>query len=490
MKLKFWKKDVKEIDYTNTISNAMNRVTGVNTGWQWGFNRFELELKTADLDRAYYNNPIVFKGINKKARDMIFSGFEIDCPLDGVDIPEKTEQDIKDFLNKQQIEKKMFETVREALYRRDGWFEYVCAGNKDPKLPLNGKLLDIVKVDTKTITGWKYKEDEKGNKKGIVEYWIQTINGKKTLIHASRLEHIQFFPQPDGEFGMSATEIASRAIAADNNATKALGDNLDMFGHPFPTINTTDNVNIKQVDDAYKALGKLKKKGLKVGFAGLKDTKFGLLNPANPSPEPSLKHFYIELAAALEMPMLLLTGSQMSKLTGNEIELDDYYKSIKSYQNIYLSPVFNKMFVMLLGENVWKDNYNIEWNQLYTNEESEISNKTKVMKEIGELYSKHGLVDIVEGRQLLREYGIEIPEGNPLDEPMDEDENDGLPFVNPPPSDDEDGDNDETAASQTWTIRRAKNMDLALERHLKAQGKKEIIEQEKRLKEAQKHKKK
>jgi len=466
----------KTLDYNQDISNALARVSGVNTGWQWGLNQFQLDLNTIDKEKAYNTDPIIFKGINKKSRDMIFHGFEIDCPLDGIDIPENIEHTIRDFLNQQQIIRTMYHCIKDALWKGDGWFEWNCSGNKDPQMPLTGKLNRIEYIDTKTITGWQYLQKD-GKKIPIVEYWKQQIGTRTQLIHASRIEHICFHPQSGSQFGISPIEIAQRAIQADINATKSLGDNLDMFGHPFPTVNTTDNINTKQVDDAFKLLSQLRRKELRVGFAGFKDTKFNMLNPATPNPDPALQHFYIQLSCALEMPMLLLTGSQMSKLTGNEIELDDYYKSIKSYQNIYLTPIYNKMFILLLGPDKWKPNYNIEWNQLYVNEESEIANKALIMEKIGDLYSKHGLIDIIEGRQLLRKYDIGIPENNPLDQEEDNNSDDGMPYITPPINDEEgNNENTTTTSDQGWTIRRATPLDLAIARHQRKIGEQAIKE--------------
>ena len=448
---------------TIDINKTLARVTGVKTGWQWGLTRFNQDLTNADKKKAYFNNPIIFKGINKKARDIIYNGFEIDSPIDGVDVPENIENDIQAFLTEKQIIKKIHHAIIDSLWQGNGYIEWVCAGNKEPEQPLNGKLLDIVYVDTETITGYEL------NEYGDVEFWKQRIKGKTIKIHTSRLEHIGFYPNGNNPFCISPIEIANRAIKADNDATKSLGDNLDLFGHPFPVINTTDNNNTKQVEDAFNVLKQLGKGKLKVGFAGFKDTKFDLLNPQSPNPQYALQHFYIELAAALEMPMLLLTGSQMSKLTGNEIELNDYYKSIKAIQDIHISPVFHKMFNLLLGDG-WK--YEIYWNPLYVDEKSEIENKTKIMKEIGELYAKHSVIDVIEARQLLREHGVGIPENNPMDEPEE-----------PVPSEDMQPIQEN---EEYMTARQPTEEELKIAEELRKLGEKELKEQEKRLRNAYK----
>jgi hypothetical protein len=410
MNFPFFKKRI--VDDTN-ISGVMQKyITGLNIGWQWGDNgNFEKMLSDVDCERAYNNCPIAKRGIRKTVRDMLFYGFKIDSPLDNVDVPDNLENELMTFIVKKRILYKISRCLKEALWEGNGWFEYNCSGSKDPMQPLTGKLNDIKYVNTKSIVGYKLDKD-----KQFVEYWIYKQAHKKILIHHTRLEHFGFEEKGDDPFCMSVFEVANRTVKALINATGSLDDNMQMFSHGFPTINTPDNQNKKLVDEGWNALNLLAKKQLKVGFAGFKDTKFGIINPENPSPEQTLNHFYIELAAALDMPMLLLIGSQMSKLTGNEIELNDYYKNIASMQEIYLTPVFDKIFTLLIGDR-WS--YQIYWNPLFVDEISEITNKTMLMEKISMLYTS-GIVDVGEARQLLREYDINVPENQELDNPDEE----------------------------------------------------------------------
>jgi hypothetical protein len=415
--MKFLSFKKRQVDDTNLSGVMQKYITGLNLGWQWGDNSsFEKLLSETDYKKAYYNNPLIWHGINKKARDLLFYGFEIDSPLDDVDVPDNLEKELDDFLRDKKILYIINRCIKDTYTCGDGWFEYNCSGSKDPMQPLSGSLNGIKYVNPDSMVGYKLDKDQL-----FVEYWIYKQGSKRIPIHYTRLEHFAFHLNGDDPFGMSIIEIASRAVKALINATKSLDDNLQMFGHPFPVIKTTDNTNKKQVEDAYNALQALAKKELKVGFAGFKDSMFDLLNPSVPNPEQTLQHFYIEIAAALEMPMLLLTGSQMSKLTGNEIELNDYYKGINSVQEIFLSPVFNKIFKFLIGDR-WQ--YQIYWNPLFVDETSEIENKSILMEKVGMLYTS-GIVDVGEARQLLREYDINIPENMELDnaeENMEEEE--------------------------------------------------------------------
>jgi len=445
----------------NEINDSMKYITSMKTGWQWGSQILDDALTKEDREKAY-RTPIIFKGINKKARDMIYNGFKIDSPIDGEDVPEKLEDTINQFLNEKQITKIVHKCLLDALKHGNGWFEWNCSGNKEPSQELDGQLNDIRYIDPSLIIGYILNED-----KTAVEYWKYKNKGQRYNIHVSRLAHFGFYYTGDNPFSISPLEVARKTIKAASNTTEALGQNMSLFGHPFMVINTTDNTNKKQVDDAFKTLHKLRKKELKVGFAGYKDTKFDMLNPASPRAEGALNHFYVELAAALEMPMMLLIGEQKGKLTGSEVELNDYYKSIEGNQNIMLSPIFHKMFKLLLGEESWQ--YEIYWNPLYVDEKSEVEIKTKLMKEIGELYSKHGLLEVYEARQLLREHNINIPENSDLDEPE--------------PTDDEIETTEieelEEPETQKYTLSKPTDWQLSQAKKLKQIGKEIIEEQDK-----------
>ncbi len=402
-------KTIEQKETVRSSADIMRGITWNQTSWLWGLT-FQENLTAEDKKRAYYGNEIIFKGVNKRSRDLIYNWFEIDSPIDGETIPENITNQLNDFITRNQVKRKLTQAVKDALIYGNGWIEYICAGSKEPQQPLNGKLIDIRCIDPTQIIGYQLNKN-----KTEVEYWKYKNGIQTIMIHSSRIGHIGFYYDGDNPFSISPLEVACKSIKADNDATTSLDDNLIMFGHPFPTINTSDNVNQKKVDDAFKVLEQIKKRELKVGFAGFKDTLFQLLNPASPSPHDALYHFYIHLSAAMDMPMMFLIGEKAGQLTGNEIELGDYYKSIEAQQKLFISPLINQMFNLLIGESIWR--YEVYWNPLFVDEKTEIANKTLLMNTIGQLYSLYGLVDVMEARQMLREYDINIPEDGMLDEP-------------------------------------------------------------------------
>jgi len=391
-----------------------NRLTGIAINeWEWGNPESQNKILTADdKEAAYKSSPKLFHGINKRARDIVYSDFKIINPDEGKDVPDKIKKIVAAFIKEHDINNKIYHAVQEAFWNGTGWLEWVCSYTDDPKTKLSGKLMDVVYVNTKTMVGEKY------NKYMKPEFFIQKIGLKRQPIHASRLQPIVFYPSGNSSFGIGLPQIAQRVIKADNDATKAMGDNLIMFGHPFPVINTRDNQNEKAIDQGWDILNKLRKKDLKVGFVGFKDDKFQMLNPESPNPDAILNHFYIEFAASLEIPLQLLIGSEMSKLTGNEMELADYYKSVETYQYTVLSPIYNHLCKLLLGDE-WV--YDFQWESVYTDDEMQNNINVAYMNAVGTAYNDKGLIELPEARQLLRDFGINIPRDGDLDKPEDTD---------------------------------------------------------------------
>ena len=414
----------KTVEQANTTT-AMDRVTSIKGNeWQWGDSDTQYKtLSSADKEAAYKSAPKLFHGINKRARDLVYSGWEIINPKEGEEVPDKIKETVLAFFKERDIDRKIYHAVQEAFWNGTGWIEYV--GKGEGNTPLSGTLSDVVYVNTTTMVGEIYNKD-----KTATEFYLQKVGLSSKKIHVSRLQPIVFYPSGNSSFGIGIPQVAQRVIKADNDATKAMGDNLVMFGHPFPVINTRDNLNAKAVDQGWDVLNKLRKKDLKVGFVGFKDDKFNMLNPVSPNPDAVLNHFYIEYASAIEIPLQLLIGSQMSQLTGNEMELADYYKSTETYQYTILSPIYNKICKLLLGD-AWV--YDFKWNPNFTDENSENQIKVNIMNAIGDAYNKNGMIELPEARQLLRDNDIKIPADGTLDQEQPEEPPQEPPKEEQPP---------------------------------------------------------
>jgi len=398
----------------DTVTSALKRVSSINTmnSWDTMMNTYR-KLNNSELRFAYDKCPFIYKGYNKKVRDLIYDWFMIDSPLDNTDVPETMETKGQEFIQTQEVQKTLQRALGDMFWQGNGYLEFVTAGNKDPEQPASGELRDIVYIDPTSICNFKLDEY------GSVEYWMQKTKQGKIPIHKSRIQHFAFYTKGHNPFGYSPSEVAYELVGYEHNSTKSLSELVHLFSHPFPYFNTGDKSD-KSVSDAFKILEQVAKGKSRVGFVGKKDMEFTLNNPSTFDPSPILNHFYVNFSAILEMPMMLLIGEQKGKLTGSEVEMNDYYKSIQALQNIHLTPFITRMFKLLFGDS-W--NYPIHWNPLFTDEKHDAEIKKLHAEYIWNLYEK-GLVELHEARQLLREEDIDVPEGGDMDNPDFDEEQD------------------------------------------------------------------
>lgn len=345
----------------------------------------------------YRIEPILFKGINKKARDLFSEWFDIDSPIDGVDVPENIEQKIKQFNREINLKQKLMQSYVHAQVYGNAYLELVTTDNGEAREPLKktAELVDVINIDPETITKIVEKNGE--------HFFIQTIGGIEHAIHESRIIHIKPYILGDDDFGLSVVEVAYIIAQSKLNTDKAAGEIPYRFSHPFPIINI-DNAAQKEIDDAVKVLQKINPK---TGFVGSDRYHFDMLNPDAIDLTPFANWFYINLAAALQMPLMILIGVQKGAVTGSEVDLREYYNDIKSIQETIYTPVLDRIYKQLIGD-AWK--YEIYWRPIYVNQKEESEIRLNHMKSLEILYLKCGIISDDEARQIAREWDIPIPE--------------------------------------------------------------------------------
>lgn len=405
--------------------NPLTRASGVRTMMDWdGWMQSSKKLSNEQLWQAASKNPFLSKGYNKKARDIIYDWFIIDCPLDQKDVPETMEQTANDFIQEQKVQYTFNRMAYDGYWQGNGYFEYVTDMYKEPDSidketnaeiygQLTGKLNNIAYIDPTTIINVSYDEYDE------VEYYIQYVKGSKKMLHKSRIGHFAPYKKGNYPFGFSPSEIAYNLVTYDANNTQALAELVHIFSHPWMHLNT-GNRSDKDLESGFDVLKKVAAGKNKVGMVTKEGQSFELQNPGTFDPSPILNDFYVRFSAILEMPQMLLIGEQKGKLTGSEVEMNDYYKSIQAIQTLHITPLVSRMFKLLFGDS-WS--YPINWNDLFTDEKHEAEIKSIQSKYTQELYEK-GLIELHESRQLLREYDIAIPEGGDMDNPDYDNEED------------------------------------------------------------------
>jgi len=463
----------KQVNLSQAINRGLQRA---NASYHENMQQDQKKtLSNADKQYIYENEMLTHKGIRKKAFNLFREWHTVDNPLDGKDVPPETEKAINNFRKQVNLPKKfMQDYINKSVIGR-GYFELTTLelieenglGLEKP-LPLG--LSDVVNVDPRSIEPNTVKNEKANDINNFqtplldVDYYVQKQGrGKpKLLLHPSRIIETHEFTLGDSN-PVGVIDVAYRIANSKMNADWAFGEIPYRFGKPFLVCNITGGTQ-DEIEEVFGALGKLNPK---TGFAGDDRYVFKILNPQQIDPKEFAQYYYVNLAAALEMPLLMLIGETHGAVAGSVSDRADYYKDLECIQNIVYTPIINRIYSQLLGS--W--DYDIKWNPIYVDEKSQAEIAKTWMEAFKIIYSDMGLVDDVTMRQMCREKDINIPEEFelPVEEPVVD-----IPVyeIEPP--------------VEKAKIREPTMEELAFAEKMRDIGEKELVEQEKRLK--QKHK--
>ena len=330
-------------------------------GALWG-KAFELSKETKigykELETAFRRDPLIFKGITKKAEDLFREGWSIEDPRDGYDVPDEFEAEIERFNEEIQLKQKLMQLAINTFIYGDGFLELDDGGNANEEISY-GELKDVHIIYPPAM---KISIDEYG----IVQEYVFRWKGNEVKFHPSRIIHTKFYSYGDSNYGISVIEVAYNNLLAKMNADVAAGHIIYMAGKPFPVLKKLTRANEQEMDKMEEILKNLNPK---TGLALDGDFEFDLKNPSPLNPTPFNNNFYINLAAALRMPLMILIGVQKGAVTGSEVDLSDYYKDIKNLQEIVFTPVLRRIYEARTGKKPFS--YTIYWHPIFIDEKSE-----------------------------------------------------------------------------------------------------------------------
>ncbi len=465
----FLPRGIDDVKPQRNLQSIIDRVTNSQHMYtQYTKERFK--PLTDNLRLLCFNrDPRIRKGIIKKCTNLFSRWFKVDSPIDGVDVPDSIEQKITSWNKTEQLKKKLTQHYINQLVFGRAYLELSTVeiigehgeGLEKPFKTINNTL-HVYNVDPRVIqlNTVKNKEAQSVNRyqKPLpdTDYFVMRDGKKQMLVHPSRILMTSEWTAGDST-PVGVIDVAYNLIESSVNSDRSLGEILYRFGHPFPTAIVKD-ASDEELDAVQTAFGKI---GSSTGFVGDDRYTFNLLNPSAVNPKEFAEYFYIGLACALNMPVMVLLGVQKGAVTGSEIDLSDYYNDLHSIQETLFTPMLNTIYKTLLGS--W--DYEIFWNPIFVNEESESKIRKTNMEALKLLYFDMGIIDDVTARQIAREWGIPIPEEYQLETeetPMEEEQ------------------------SKTVEIRKPTKWELEWAEYYKRLGEKELIEQEKRLENAKK----
>jgi len=394
--------------YDKYIKPTGTKETQLKSGGRWaeGMTKESDDIQLNPQKRCELANqsPIFMKGVRKKTMDSIRAWFQIET-TNGT-APIKADEDaLNAFLKRSEYKKKFSQAVKDAFIYGDGFillqFDFTDNGVdlKDP--PKKGsEPVNAVVLNPEKITSVKYLNDANTNKD--LYHFVYSDGMSDKVIHPDRIQHIKIIEDTKSKLGVSTVDVLRNTIKSKKNVDIAVGRILSWFSHGLLDIKANDID-----DDEIKELKAVAKTHPSSWVHDVDDFEIDVIQPNAIDPEHFMNFIVLNIASVLVMPVHVLTGIQVGKVTGAEIGFADYYRDIKDMQELIYTPLIEDLYKRIIEARgrVWK--YNLVWNTVYVDELGEANIMEKRM---GFVVSgiQAGVIDIEEGRRMLNEGLIEL----------------------------------------------------------------------------------
>jgi len=395
------------------------------SGWAEGMVKESDDFQlTPDKRRELaYQSPIFMKGVRKKTFDSVRAWFELDTNNNTTPV-KADENALRAFEKRSHYKKKFAQAVKDANIYGDGFllieFDKSDEGRSLEAPPPEGaEPIDVVVLSPEKITSVKYTT--KANQQKDLYHFVYSTGMKDELIHPDRIQHIVLNEDSNSKLGISNIDILRNTIKSKKNVDIAVGRILSWFSHGLLDI-TAKDID----DDEIKELKRVAKSHPSSWVHDVDDFEIDVIQPQAIDPEHFMNFLVLNIASVLIMPVHVLTGIQVGKVTGAEIGFADYYRDIKDTQELIYTPLIEDLYRRIIEARgrTWK--YNLNWNTVYVDELGEANIMEKRMAFVAQGVQA-GLIDVEEGRRMLNEGMIEldvskrpIPPMRPPERPTDD----------------------------------------------------------------------
>lgn len=226
---------------------------------------------------------------------------------------------------------------------------------------------------------------------------------KTQYIHSSRIIHIKENELPFTNFGISKITILRHIINSKAEIDIATGKILSWFSHGIPEWRKMEGeITPKILKDMENTL-----KNHPDYFATSSQYKLEMHNPEAIDPRPFYEYVIQNIAAVLVMPVSMLVGVQVGKVTGAETQFSDYYRDVRDIQDMIYTPLLENLYEELLAAYGREFNYNIVWNEIYVNENAEADLDAKRAGTVSILKGAN-VVDLKEARDMMNKGHVKL----------------------------------------------------------------------------------
>lgn len=351
--------------------------------------------------------PFFMKGINKKYMDVFRAWFKLE-KYETYKEPPKVEKDIiRDFEKRTDIKKKFKIAAACSAIYGNGLILKTYINDQDKKVP-DTKL--PVKEGAEPWQLYLLNPEcvkeiipIKGEAGKFIFHYVNSKTSENKFIHSSRIIHIKEDELPFSNFGISKIVILRHILNARVKIDIASGNILSWFSHGITEWRKIEGeLSPNKRDEMLKTMSNHPDYYATDGKYELK-----IHNPESIDPTPFYTWIKESIAAVLVMPVPMLVGVQVGKVTGAETQFSDYYRDVKDIQDIVYSPLIEDLYSELLESYGRQFNYNVVWNEIYVNEQAEAELDAKRAGVVFTLKNAN-VIDTKEAREKMNRGAVKL----------------------------------------------------------------------------------
>jgi len=409
-------KQLEELAYAKSVG-------GTYQTWTLSSDMYSSSVKkplTKDLEFVFKRYPIVSRGIEIRANEFISRGYEI----------KHDSKRIKKWLTKFLKDNKFELLVRQSHINADlygnGYIEIMYNGDgtdiKGLKL-LHPKYIDVQRDPHSGAVLFDYM----GNLKG----YVQKIGQQEIKLRPDQIIHFVFRKIGDEILGYPLIEPALKTIERAMNVEEGAAQGMYRHGFPQLDIEVGDEDNPPtpaMIDDIAKSVEDLNSKN---EFVHSHYIKAKILESSTTKDIGLYPEIFIKQVVAclgVPEPLILGTGENSNKAVA-DVQLMDFRAQMGAEQKISAVEIEDKLFNKLAALKGWKDDPELEWNEILPEEETAKTGR------VATLFEKL-IVTRNEARELLGFPPTPFAEDNEFQQPTNAiippEEKRGAPQVNQP----------------------------------------------------------
>ncbi|MHA1286177.1 MAG: anti-CBASS protein Acb1 family protein [Candidatus Thorarchaeota archaeon] len=387
------------------------------------------------LLEIYNEEPMMQRGINKKAKDLVEAGFEITGR--NKRYANKINDEFQDFVKEKNILYRLWRTCADAMIYGNGFLEMVYEDDTyDAELPPEGEWAEIKQVSPRTIiiVEERHKNNERYGE--IVKYlsvpptWGLGMNTSlaypylvignnmtipfrnATPVHPDRIIHLKFNAQSDSHCGRSLIEPLYSVLSSKIDADKSFGTILKRHAKPFLDVTIVDG-KPAEIEVAGQWCQQINSRPDKVSHLVHDDKWQSKVLGAEGKvlrPKEYMDYLTEQISICIGIPKTLLVGSEQGTISGSELNLVAYFQQIESEQQTILTPIIKRMMRAYFPEEYDLSGLGVEWKHPYADEMGMVKSAFMDSQGMVKAYESGLLPKNEVRRRMCKIYGLEYSE--------------------------------------------------------------------------------